>query len=163
MPLYERIIILMSNSLATRGITLNFFERSGWERAWEQKIVGNHLLWFKSMSMANRLPLQAKFYTRGIYSWFGLHITASRPVSNRKWQHRHSTHSLVPITATRQQNSYSYTYTQKRGDSLHDETIYALSTGSGRAGIAIIRVSGPACLDVCSKSLKHDLANNIDI
>ena len=29
-----------------------------------------------------------------------------------------------------------------------DDTIYALSTASGRAAIAIIRISGPACLDV---------------
>lgn len=33
--------------------------------------------------------------------------------------------------------------------SLFDDTIYALSTAPGRAGIAIIRISGPACLDVC--------------
>lgn len=29
-----------------------------------------------------------------------------------------------------------------------DDTIYALSTAHGRAGIAIIRISGSACLDV---------------
>ncbi|KAK3327792.1 hypothetical protein B0T19DRAFT_422800 [Cercophora scortea] len=36
------------------------------------------------------------------------------------------------------------------GTSLHlrDGTIYALSSGSGRAGIAVIRISGPDCLDV---------------
>lgn len=28
------------------------------------------------------------------------------------------------------------------------DTIYALSTGAGRAGIAVIRISGPSCLDV---------------
>lgn len=33
------------------------------------------------------------------------------------------------------------------GHSKHD-TIYALSSAEGRAGIAVIRVSGPACLDV---------------
>ncbi|KAK3685932.1 hypothetical protein B0T22DRAFT_466883 [Podospora appendiculata] len=31
---------------------------------------------------------------------------------------------------------------------LRDDTIYALSSGSGRAGIAVIRISGPDCLDV---------------
>jgi hypothetical protein len=31
-----------------------------------------------------------------------------------------------------------------------NDTIYALSTGSGRAGIAIVRISGPSCLDVSS-------------
>jgi hypothetical protein len=32
---------------------------------------------------------------------------------------------------------------------LSNDTIYALSSGSGRAGIAVIRISGPGCLDVC--------------
>ncbi|KAK3952156.1 hypothetical protein QBC32DRAFT_342248 [Pseudoneurospora amorphoporcata] len=31
---------------------------------------------------------------------------------------------------------------------LTNDTIYALSSGSGRAGIAVIRTSGPGCLDV---------------
>ncbi|EAA32069.2 mitochondrial GTPase [Neurospora crassa OR74A] len=31
---------------------------------------------------------------------------------------------------------------------LTNDTIYALSSGSGRAGIAVIRISGPGCLDV---------------
>ena len=30
----------------------------------------------------------------------------------------------------------------------HSDTIYALSSAVGRAAIAVIRVSGPACLDV---------------
>lgn len=30
----------------------------------------------------------------------------------------------------------------------HDDTIYAVSTGSGRAGIAIVRISGHSCLEV---------------
>lgn len=34
------------------------------------------------------------------------------------------------------------------GNEFVDDTIYALSTASGRAGIAIIRISGSACLDV---------------
>ncbi|KAK0636206.1 hypothetical protein B0T17DRAFT_503682 [Bombardia bombarda] len=32
--------------------------------------------------------------------------------------------------------------------SHENETIYALSSGSGKAGIAVIRISGPGCLDV---------------
>jgi GTP-binding protein TrmE-like protein len=35
----------------------------------------------------------------------------------------------------------------------HDSTIYALSTALGRAAIAIVRISGPACLPVCSDLL----------
>jgi hypothetical protein len=40
-----------------------------------------------------------------------------------------------------------------------DDTIYALSTGSGKAGIAIVRISGPSCLDVGISTccLKRDL------
>jgi tRNA modification GTPase len=29
-----------------------------------------------------------------------------------------------------------------------DDTIYALSTALGRAGLAIVRISGPSCVDV---------------
>ncbi|KAK3995090.1 hypothetical protein QBC44DRAFT_321176 [Cladorrhinum sp. PSN332] len=32
--------------------------------------------------------------------------------------------------------------------SVGNDTIYALSSGAGKAGIAVIRISGPACLDV---------------
>lgn len=32
---------------------------------------------------------------------------------------------------------------------VNNDTIYALSSGAGRAGIAVIRISGPGCLDVC--------------
>lgn len=32
---------------------------------------------------------------------------------------------------------------------IGNDTIYALSSGSGRAGIAVVRISGPGCLDVC--------------
>ncbi|KAL2268636.1 hypothetical protein VTJ83DRAFT_3482 [Remersonia thermophila] len=38
--------------------------------------------------------------------------------------------------------------TVNRGSLLSNDTIYALSSGSGRAGIAVIRISGPGCLDV---------------
>jgi tRNA modification GTPase len=30
-----------------------------------------------------------------------------------------------------------------------DSTIYALSTAPGRAAIAVVRISGPACASVC--------------
>lgn len=40
---------------------------------------------------------------------------------------------------------------------IAEDTIYALSTAPGRAGIAIVRISGPACLDVsASKHLLPD-------
>ena len=36
----------------------------------------------------------------------------------------------------------------KRSEWSHHATIYALSTAPGRAAIAIVRISGPACLDI---------------
>lgn len=35
-----------------------------------------------------------------------------------------------------------------------NDTIYALSTAQGKAGIAVIRISGPACLDVSGQNSK---------
>ena len=43
------------------------------------------------------------------------------------------------------------TWHRSRHTSAHDDTIYALSTASGRAAIAVIRVSGPAALQVYSR------------
>ncbi len=41
---------------------------------------------------------------------------------------------------------------------FQDDTVYALSSGQGKAGIAVIRISGPACLDVSSlaSAPRHD-------
>ena len=38
----------------------------------------------------------------------------------------------------------------KHNTSDGDSTIFALSTPTGRSAIAVVRVSGPACLDVCT-------------
>jgi hypothetical protein len=35
-----------------------------------------------------------------------------------------------------------------RDSFIHNDTIYALSTATGKAGIAVIRISGPGCADV---------------
>lgn len=42
---------------------------------------------------------------------------------------------------------------------LNEPTIYALSTAPGRAAIAIIRISGPACFQVASHLTQFFLAN----
>jgi GTP-binding protein TrmE N-terminus len=39
--------------------------------------------------------------------------------------------------------------------SFDEDTIYALSTAPGRAGIAIVRISGPSCLEVRSHPRTH--------
>lgn len=38
--------------------------------------------------------------------------------------------------------------TRRKDTTPTQDTIYALSTGAGRAAIAVIRISGPACLDI---------------
>ncbi|CAK4032680.1 P-loop containing nucleoside triphosphate hydrolase [Lecanosticta acicola] len=44
---------------------------------------------------------------------------------------------------------HSQTHSSSVADFTHqDSTIYALSSASGRAAIAVIRISGPACLDI---------------
>ncbi|KAL1837743.1 hypothetical protein VTJ49DRAFT_3435 [Mycothermus thermophilus] len=48
----------------------------------------------------------------------------------------------TPSDGTRRLSTVSH------GSLLSNDTIYALSSGSGRAGIAVIRISGPGCLDV---------------
>lgn len=55
--------------------------------------------------------------------------------------------SPSPITQGRLTPCRRYSQWSSSGDA----TIYALSSGHGRAGIAVIRISGPRCLDV-SKS-----------
>jgi tRNA U34 5-carboxymethylaminomethyl modifying GTPase MnmE/TrmE len=60
--------------------------------------------------------------------------------------------SLIPSIArrifiqTHQQRLSSYT--RRKDATPTQDTIYALSTGVGRAAIAVIRISGPACLDI---------------
>jgi len=55
---------------------------------------------------------------------------------NDRYRQRHST------LATKVTKRYASTAAR------HEPTIYALSTAPGRAAIAVIRISGPACLDV---------------
>lgn len=58
--------------------------------------------------------------------------------------------------STRHHSSLSAESTQVQ-PSHHGDTIYALSTAAGKAGIAVIRISGPACQQVSSSqvSMSH--------
>lgn len=47
-----------------------------------------------------------------------------------------------------EQNSFSKDVTRDALVSAPDVTIFALSSGSGKAAIAVIRISGPACTEV---------------
>ncbi|KAK2677414.1 MnmE, helical domain [Fusarium oxysporum f. sp. vasinfectum] len=55
-------------------------------------------------------------------------VSASKPYSHQSW------HTQNPEFVS--------------GLPIIDDTIYALSTAQGRAGIAVIRISGPSCLEI---------------
>ncbi len=62
---------------------------------------------------------------------------------------------------------------EENGEGLHpssldnssdlQQTIYALSTGAGSAAIAVIRISGPACQQVCCRIRENALPNYLQI
>ncbi|KAF5709735.1 tRNA modification GTPase [Fusarium mundagurra] len=59
--------------------------------------------------------------------WYSI-VSSTKPLSHQSWHTQNSESvSGLPIT---------------------DDTIYALSTAQGRAGIAVIRISGPSCLEI---------------
>ncbi|OAA61249.1 mitochondrial GTPase [Niveomyces insectorum RCEF 264] len=58
--------------------------------------------------------------------------------------------TLAPRLGTQQRRAFAGTTATAAApfSSADDATIYALSSAPGKAGIAVIRVSGPACLDI---------------
>lgn len=67
-----------------------------------------------------------------------------------------------PCACSRQQRFYSAEAAESHEPKLFDsgfgagtnDTVYALSTAQGKAGIAVIRISGPSCLDVSASTIK---------
>ncbi|KAG9247542.1 tRNA modification GTPase-like protein mss1 [Calycina marina] len=97
--------------------------------------------------MAYRIPLKAPTYVKCCRELPRILLTASLATINRKCKgvcrltFRQAPHTLVP-------RSQFHTLNSRYEGAENDETIYAVSTGAGRAGIAIIRISGPACLEI---------------
>ncbi|TGO13346.1 hypothetical protein BTUL_0071g00230 [Botrytis tulipae] len=57
--------------------------------------------------------------------------------------------AITSISTGQSRNPKTFLHTKAESrNGFVDDTIYALSTASGRAGIAIIRISGTACLDI---------------
>ncbi|KAL4776186.1 hypothetical protein BDW60DRAFT_107879 [Aspergillus nidulans var. acristatus] len=75
--------------------------------------------------------------------------TPVRLPRNQPWARAHPLcHALnTSVSSTPQHRFYAATVPSRL---LHgvDSTIYALSTAPGRAAIAVVRVSGPACVSV---------------
>lgn len=62
------------------------------------------------------------------------------PLRHEHWTRRRTFHQThIPRAASKESSGFG----------VEEATIYALSTAAGRAGIAIVRISGPACIDVC--------------
>lgn len=80
------------------------------------------------------------------------HSSVCRPLRSAVSRHRH-VHTSIPQRS--QGRNFRYDQTANGIDFIagpsKDDTIYALSSAQGRAGIAVIRVSGPACLDIYQK------------
>jgi hypothetical protein len=70
------------------------------------------------------------------------HVSRLSNGSRRSFLHHEPFHGIPHTLRVHQHRLYH---------SVHDEpTIYALSTASGRAAIAVIRISGSACTQVCA-------------
>lgn len=75
------------------------------------------------------------------------------PFYIRKYNDENLTPPLrYSIASSAKPFSHQSWHTQNSGSvsglPIIDDTIYALSTAQGRAGIAVIRISGPSCLEV---------------
>lgn len=98
-----------------------------------------------SESMLRNATSRVRTATRNIF------LHRQRPTSPPKprawrWASTAARQSrLVSTSNTRLQHSQSHAPTL----GVRDDTIYAVSTAPGRAGIAIVRISGPSCMDVC--------------
>lgn len=81
------------------------------------------------------------------------------PIEERSWLHRHGTRNSI-----RSPLSICQTRSHQSSPIHHEQpTIYALSTAPGKAAIAVIRISGPACRQVGSSLSMHhhQLSTNI--
>ncbi|KAL4899720.1 hypothetical protein BDW74DRAFT_108748 [Aspergillus multicolor] len=72
----------------------------------------------------------------------------------RAWGRAHSLHHVLSISvpSTPQLRCFSASV-RSRIFQDSDSTIYALSTAPGRAAIAVVRVSGPACIAVSQTAI----------
>ncbi|KAF7932162.1 hypothetical protein BELL_0141g00070 [Botrytis elliptica] len=93
--------------------------------------------------MLRRVPSRSR-YLRPNVIYRRLNIIASRRVSSSSAR---PAITSISIGQSGNLKTFLHTKAQSRNE-VADDTIYAVSTASGRAGIAIIRISGSACLDI---------------
>lgn len=89
---------------------------------------------------------------------------ASRPrlsTSNKTYTRRHGFFS----ESVRRTPGHARAFSSTRATQFMldgDSTIYALSTAPGRAAIAVVRISGPACVPVCDPNHFNPPNTNLD-
>lgn len=96
---------------------------------------------------ARRLPLNFKSPTASLLARKAV-ASGAQDVCLGRWQHGTTCVRLNSSLAS--QHSQSKNALDILAGPLTEDTIYALSSAQGRAGIAIIRISGPASLDIYS-------------
>jgi hypothetical protein len=99
----------------------------------------------KSESMLRNASRRVRTATRNIFLHRQLPISPPTPCALRWTPSLACQSRLVSTSKTCLQHSQSHAPTRD----VRDDTIYAVSTAPGRAGIAIVRISGPSCMDVC--------------
>lgn len=102
-----------------------------------------------SMYRYGRIAFGIRAFSRGLEA---SHLSVCRPLRSAVSAHRR----VHTSTARHSQVSNSQNGLAKNGIDVisgpsKDDTIYALSSAQGRAGIAVIRVSGPACREIYQK------------
>jgi len=98
-------------------------------------------------SMSYRASFIARLYLRSLNALTRSFQTPTTIAQNLKFgEPGHLLRSLVQ-PSTRYVPRYFHSVARQSID-LAEDTIYALSTAEGRAGIAIVRISGPSCLEV---------------
>jgi hypothetical protein len=108
--------------------------------------------------LQNALP-KAKLYRRFIFSVNPPVLIPVQRTSGLPFLTATSWNSVLPSLPHKSlQRCYLHS-TARQTAVLGDDTIYALSTAPGRAGIAIVRISGPACVDVSSPSFESELSD----
>ena len=93
--------------------------------------------------MLRNASLRAKHYTRHVFQCYGFQLLGAA-------ERTCTLNARVPISNPYRTSCHKSLYhaPERQSLSFESDTVYAISTAAGRAGIAIVRISGPSCLDV---------------
>ncbi|KKY39564.1 putative isoform cra_b [Diaporthe ampelina] len=96
-----------------------------------------------------RIAIGFRTFHRGLEASY---LVANKPLRSIVSGHRHVHTSIPQFSQVKSsQGDREYHGIDVIAGPSKNDTIYALSSAQGRAGIAVIRISGPACLDIYQK------------